>query len=174
MNYNQSLEKAMNDYYGADTFASRIPISNIPVKIKSQTKSKEKQIMTYEQLETMTKQELNLALTPYMGGFADLKHVSKPDMINELLKQHKTTLKPGKKPVSKKSGPGVIETIVEVLEVGKTTKKDILAKLVEVFPEREEKRMINTIAAALSKFKIRFNIHKEKTEDGLFYWIEKR
>ena len=50
---------------------------------KVRTKDKEKQDMQREQLMSMSKQDLNVALTPYMGGYSKgtLANVTKEKMV---------------------------------------------------------------------------------------------
>ena len=162
MTFDQALERAKQEYYGEE-------------QSSKQTQTKKESIMTREQLESMTKQELNVALTEYMGGFADLKHTSKKEMVDLLMKHRSEAVTKPKASKSKKSGPGVIEVMVSVLESGKVTKDQILEKLVEAFPDREPEKMVKTIGTQLSRLKTKHNLNKEKSEDGPFvYWIETR
>ncbi|MBN2829091.1 MAG: hypothetical protein JXR56_02090 [Candidatus Cloacimonetes bacterium] len=73
---------------------------------------------------------------------------------------------------SEPKGPGVIGTIFTLVsESGKTgiSKADILAKLVEMFPDRSEDSMKNTINVQVpSRLSREHNIKIEKLENGNF------
>jgi len=114
MTFSQAVERAMKDYYGNDSIATRVPIL-------TKTKQKENKMNT-QQLETMTKQELNRALTPFMGGYTsgNLANVKKDDLVSELQKHQKEAVT---KPNKKKS----------------STRKDLLLKKDELLRSAGEK-----------------------------------
>lgn len=176
MNFNQALEKAMKDYYGNDGIASRVPIVNSSSNQSKPNKSSQTKevVMTREQLESMTKKEINTALTPLMGGFQDLNHVSKSEMIDVFLEQNKkASTKDGNKS-KKEKGPGVINTIIGILESGGGTKQEIHKELIQKFPERAPDSMLKTINAQLYRLKVKYNLQKEIKAGVPHYWIKSR
>jgi hypothetical protein len=79
------------------------------------------------------------------------------------------------KPLKMSSGPGVISSILQILEESEegVTKAEILEQLVVLFPEREKDGMQKTINVQLGKGKdCRMSKEKKvdiiKTEDGKF------
>ncbi|MFA5652428.1 MAG: hypothetical protein WC933_03620, partial [Candidatus Paceibacterota bacterium] len=106
-------------------------------------------------------------------GFADLKN---PILLKKAMKEA-AGIAPAKKVEKpkgpkKEAGPGIIKTIISLIEkAGKKgiSKETILAELIEAFPDREEKSMKNTInvqvPARISKEKFELG----KTEDGKYF-----
>lgn len=68
------------------------------------------------------------------------------------------------KELAEKKRPGVIARILEIIQSSKTpiTQQQILAKLVEEFPKREEKSMLNTIKAQIGGKKRPLRMEREK------------
>jgi len=71
---------------------------------------------------------------------------AKKDKKKVVKKEDRPEAKAGEKAREKKNkGPGVIATIISLLENGPITKEDMLKKLVAAFPDREEKAMKSTL-----------------------------
>jgi len=106
-------------------------------------------------------------------GFAELKN---PILLKKAMKEAAGIAPAEKvekpKGPKKEAGPGIIKTIISLIEkAGKKgiSKETILAELIEAFPDREEKSMKNTInvqvPARISKEKFELG----KTEDGKYF-----
>jgi len=83
----------------------------------------------------------------------------------------KTEKSAGKPAEKKEKKPGVITTIVGLIENSKRTgisKEDILARLKEVFPDREEKSMKNTINVQVPNRITKEKFPVEKTKAGAY------
>jgi len=169
MIYNDAVEKAMRNYYGADTIGARIPIP-------TQTKQKENQIMTNEQLSTMNKKELNRALTPFMGGYTSgvLTNIKKDDLVDELAGFHKnTTTKSKKNPSGNRKK--VTDLIAEVLSKRKRmTSDEIVDAFISKNPDQNEDSLSRTVTRHLHNMRTEYNVEKEKKDGKVFYSIVAR
>jgi hypothetical protein len=162
MNFDQALESALKDYYGSDSIAVRVPVSS---KVNPLIKSKEKQIMTREQLLSLSKDELNTLLTPFMGGYTSLKHVTKPEMVDQFLdlsKKQVTKKRDVSKPKQPREAVGA-KIVIDKLESDWFTRNQVLDEMIKQQPDRNQDSMNNYLTALL------YRILKEK---GIF--VEKK
>ncbi len=165
MDFDEALKRAKDDYYGES-------------ETKQSTNKREKQIMTREQLKKKSKKQLNVLLTPRTGGYTPdaLEKVTQAAMIKALLAYEKEaeTKKKAAKKASGKGKVGVIDTIVTIMEAGKCTKEQIVAKLSKKFPDRDTVKMSHTVSAFIYKYKTKHDIRKEKDKKVTKYWIQTR
>jgi hypothetical protein len=106
-------------------------------------------------------------------GFAEFKN---PIMLKKAMKEAAGIAPAEKvekpKGPKKEAGPGIIKTIITLIEkAGKKgiTKEAILAELLETFPEREEKSMKNTINVQVPSRISKEKFELGKTEDGKYF-----
>jgi mannose-6-phosphate isomerase class I len=127
-------------------------------------------------MNNMSKAELNVALTPFMGGFTKrkLQDMPREDLVRMLKEAIERTSNKKKKRAdgAPREAKGQM-IVIDVLKSGWMTKQQILDKMIAEQPDRDPDKMSNYLTALLYRvLKAKgYEVSKRKSDAGTEYHI---